>query len=167
MIYIDNRQNKIEVTNEMEELLNNVVSFTLKEECVEVEFEVSVILIDNEEIKRINSEFRNINRETDVLSFPMLEYPAGKVFKEVYKVEQYNESNLDEGHLILGDMALSLEKVMEQSKEYGHSFNRELAYLTVHSMLHLLGYDHMEEGEKNVMRSREEYILEKLSMIRE
>lgn len=167
MIYIDNRQNKIEVTNEMEELLNNVVSFTLKEECVEVEFEVSVILIDNEEIKKINSEFRNINRETDVLSFPMLEYPAGKVFKEVYKVEQYNESNLDEGHLILGDMALSLEKVMEQSKEYGHSFNRELAYLTVHSMLHLLGYDHMEEGEKNVMRSREEYILEKLSMIRE
>lgn len=167
MIYIDNRQNKIEVTNEMEELLNNVVSFTLKEECVEVDFEVSVILIDNEEIKKINNEFRDINRETDVLSFPMLEYPAGKVFKEVYKVEQYNEKNLDEGHLVLGDMALSLEKVMEQSKEYGHSFNRELAYLTVHSMLHLLGYDHMEEGEKNVMRSREEYILEKLSMIRE
>lgn len=167
MIYIDNRQNKIEVTDEMEELLDKVVTFALKEEGVEVDFEVSIILVDNEEIKKINSEFRNINKETDVLSFPMLEYPSGKVFKEVYIEEQFDEKNLDDGYLILGDMAISVEKVIEQSEEFGHSFNRELAYLTVHSMLHLLGYDHMEEEEKNVMRNREEYILEKLRIVRE
>lgn len=167
MIYIDNRQNKIEVTDEMEELLDKVVTFALKEEGVEVDFEVSIILVDNEEIKKINSEFRNINKETDVLSFPMLEYPSGKVFKEVYIEEQFDEKNFDDGYLILGDMAISVEKVIEQSEEFGHSFNRELAYLTVHSMLHLLGYDHMEEEEKNVMRNREEYILEKLRIVRE
>lgn len=166
MIYIDNRQNKIKVDDQLEEIIQRVIDFTLKEEDVDIECEVSVVLVDNEEIKKINGEFRNIEKETDVLSFPMLEYPPGKVFREVFGEEKFDEIDLDDGSLVLGDMALSLEKVKEQSVEYGHSFNRELAYLTVHSILHLLGYDHMEEREKNLMRQREEYILEKLHFVR-
>jgi probable rRNA maturation factor len=167
MIYIDNRQNRINVKDELEEIIRRVIDFALKEECVEAEYEVSVILVDNEEIRKINSEFRHIDRETDVLSFPMLEYPTGKVFKEVFREEQFDETNLDDGYLVLGDMVLSLEKVDEQSQEYGHSFDRELAYLTVHSILHLLGYDHMKEEEKNEMRQIEENILKKLHFVRD
>ena len=89
----------------------------------------------------------------------MLNYPKGKVFKEVYVNYEFEQSDLDDGNLVLGDIALSLEKAKEQSIEFGHSFLREASYLTVHSVLHLLGYDHMEEDEKEIMRKREEEIL--------
>ena len=166
MILNDNRQNKIEVTDELEKVVKEVVEYTLKEEKVELEYEVSIIFVDNEEIRTINKEFRNIDRETDVLSFPMLEYPKNKAYKDVYLNFDFDDSYFDEGKLILGDMALSLEKAKEQSIEYGHSFLREVSYLTVHSMLHLLGYDHMEEEEKAIMRVREEEILKAFNLIR-
>lgn len=166
MIFIDNRQNKIEVTEELQSTIISVVEHALKEERVNIDCEVSVIFIDNKEIREINKESRNIDKVTDVLSFPMLDYPKGKVFKEVYLGHEFNEIDLDEGNLVLGDIALSLEKAKEQSMEFGHSFLREASYLTVHSVLHLLGYDHMEEEEKEVMRKREEEILEKFNLTR-
>ncbi|MCH5138151.1 rRNA maturation RNase YbeY [Clostridiaceae bacterium UIB06] len=166
MIFIDNRQDGIEVTEELKNTINAVIEHALKEEKVEVPCEVSIIFIDNEEIRDINRENRNIDRVTDVLSFPMLDYPKGKVFKEVYLNYEFEPSDLDDGNLVLGDIALSLEKAKEQSLEFGHSFFREAAYLTVHSILHLLGYDHMEEEEKEIMRKREEEILNKFALTR-
>lgn len=166
MIFIDNRQNKIEVTEELESTIKNVVECALTEENVTIPCEVSIIFIDNEQIKEINKETRNIDRVTDVLSFPMLEYPKGKVFKEVYNNYKFHEADFDNESLVLGDIALSLEKAQEQGIEFNHSFLRETAYLTVHSILHLLGYDHMEDEEKSVMRNREEKILESFGLVR-
>lgn len=160
MIYIDNRQTKIDFDEKNEQVLLDVIDYALKNEGVTIGYEVSVILVDNEEIKKVNNEMRKIDKVTDVLSFPMLEYPKGKVYKQVYFNYDFSNIFLSEGNLIVGDIALSLEKALEQSKEFGHSFIRECAYLTVHSVLHLLGYDHMEEEEKKIMRKREEEILQ-------
>ena len=97
----------------------------------------------------------------------MLEYEGKKVFKEVYKDYEFSQSDFDGEELVLGDIVLSLEKALEQSREFNHSFEREASYLVVHSILHLLGYDHMEEDEKKNMRAREEEILNKLNITRE
>ena len=167
MILIDNRQNKIDVDDNLDSVVKSVIEYTLKEEKVNVNYEISIIFVDNNEIRTLNKEFRNIDRETDVLSFPMLDYPKDRVYKEVYKDFSFDASYLNECRLVLGDMALSLEKAEEQSNEYGHSFIREVCYLTVHSILHLLGYDHMEEQEKLVMRSREEEILTAFNITRD
>ncbi len=167
MIYVDNRQEKIKVDDKLENDLKNVIEFALKEEEVEVPCEVSLLFVDNEEIREINNETRNIDRETDVLSFPMLDYEDKKVFKEMYKNYKFSQSDFDGDELVLGDVVLSLEKALEQSREFNHSFEREASYLVVHSILHLLGYDHMEENDKIVMRKREEEILNKLNITRE
>jgi len=166
LIYIDNRQDKIEVTEQLTNKLENTIIFALKEEEVNVPCEVSLVFVDNEEIREINNENRGIDRATDVLSFPILDYPEDKVYKEVYKEEKFDETFLDGEELVIGDIVLSLEKALEQSKEYEHSFEREASYLVVHSVLHLLGYDHMQEEEKKKMRAREE-ILNKLNIRRE
>ena len=166
MIFIDNRQNKIEVTDELQRTIKDVIQYALKEESVFIDSEVSVIFIDNQEIKEINSKYRGIDEITDVLSFPMLEYPEKKVFKDVYINYEFDQSDLNEERLVLGDVALSLEKSLQQSEEFHHSFLRECAYLTVHSILHLLGYDHMDELEKNIMRKREEEILSNFKISR-
>lgn len=166
MIYIDNRQEKISVSNALSEELTNVIEFALKEEEVDIKCEVSLLFVDNEEIKEINKDTRGIDRETDVLSFPMLEYEGKKVFKDLYKDHKFSQSDFDGEELVLGDIVLSLEKALEQSQEYNHSFEREASYLVVHSVLHLLGYDHMEEEDKVIMRSREEDILNKLNITR-
>ena len=100
------------------------------------------------------------------LSFPMLNYPENKVFKDVYINYEFDQSDLNDERLVLGDVALSLEKAKQQSEEFGHSFTRECAYLTVHSILHLLGYDHMDGIEKNIMRKREEEILSNFKISR-
>ncbi|MGL4774070.1 MAG: rRNA maturation RNase YbeY [Clostridium sp.] len=166
MIYIENEQNKIEVTKEFERKVEEVILFALMEEEVENLCEVSVIFVDNDEIKRINGETRGKDMITDVLSFPMLDYPERKVFKEVYKEYSFSQSDLNGEELVLGDIVLCLERALEQSVEYNHSFEREAFYLTVHSVLHLLGYDHMDEQDKKIMRTREEEILNKLSITR-
>ena len=166
MIYTDNRQEKIEVTEELVKELEHTLEFALKEEEVNIPFEISLLFVDNDEIREINNETRNIDKETDVLSFPMLDYPKDKVFKDVYKNYEFDETYMDGEELVLGDIVLSLEKALEQSKEYNHSFKREASYLVVHSVLHLLGYDHMEEDEKKVMRKREEEILGELDIKR-
>ncbi|MEA4827876.1 rRNA maturation RNase YbeY [Clostridium sp. JNZ J1-5] len=166
MVYIDNRQNKIEVKDEIIDNVDKIINHALKEEMVNIETQVSVIFIDNHQIKEINKEQRNIDKVTDVLSFPMLYYPEGKVYKEVYLDYKFGAEDIDDGELVLGDIVLSLEKALEQSEEYGHSFMREVCYLTVHSILHLLGYDHMNEEDKSRMRKREEEILEKFNVKR-
>lgn len=166
MIFTENRQRMIEVEETFINKIEAVIDYTLKAEKMSLDYEISVIFVDNAEIKEINSKFRNIDRETDVLSFPMLEYLPGCVYKEMYLNEKFDESYYDDGKLVLGDIALSLEKAFEQSKEYGHSFEREATYLTVHSVLHLLGYDHIIEVDKIKMRQREEEILDSLNITR-
>ncbi|MCY6354860.1 rRNA maturation RNase YbeY [Clostridium sp. ZS2-4] len=166
MIFIDNRQNKIKIETQTIHRVEEIIKYALKEEKVDIPTEVSVIFIDNEKIREINKEQRNFDKVTDVLSFPMLDYPAGQVYKDTYQHHKFTDADLDEGDLVLGDIVLSLERAEEQSDEYNHSFEREVCYLTVHSVLHLLGYDHMEDNDKIKMRRREEEILEKFNITR-
>lgn len=113
--------------------------------------EISLTLVSLEEIRELNRDYRDVDRETDVLSFPQFEC-----------VEDMPEF----GELCLGDVVICLDKVEEQAKEFGHTFERELIYLFVHSMLHLLGYDHMEEDEKQEMRQREETVMKAIDLER-
>ena len=166
MLYTENRQDKLEVTENFIERLSKVCDFALKEEGVECQYQISLLFVDNEEIREINNETRNIDRATDVLSFPMLDFEDKKVFNEMYLNYDFDETFKDGDELILGDMVLSLERALEQSEEYGDSYEREVSYLVVHSILHLLGYDHMEEDDKKRMRKREEEILNKLQIRR-
>lgn len=166
MIYIDNRQNKYEITENFEQILKDTIEFTLNEELVDRICEISLVFVDNDEIKQINNETRGIDKATDVLSFPMLDYKNGMVYKELYSGKELNREYFDGDELILGDIVLSLERADEQRVEFNHSFDRECSYLVVHSILHLLGYDHMREDEKKIMRTREEEILSKLNMTR-
>lgn len=133
-------------------------------ECQQVDFpcEINVLVTDNKGIHAINLKSRNVDHETDVLSFPMFEFTPGEL------PEQWDEYvDLDTGRVQLGDMVLSLEKTIEQASEYGHGIKREIGYLTVHSVLHLLGYDHLDEGPmKQQMRQREEQIMERLMLRR-
>lgn len=166
MLYTDNRQNQIEVTEEFIRELEEVCIYALEKEEVKQKCQISLLFVNNEEIREINKETRNIDKATDVLSFPMLDYPENMVFKNVYKNKKFNEIYLDGEELVLGDMVLSLERAKEQSIEYNHSFEREVCYLVVHSILHLLGYDHMNDEDKAKMRTREEEILGKLNIKR-
>lgn len=165
MIEIDNRQNKIDFTEEMKILINEAVECTIKYENFNKPYELSIIVTDNNEIREINKQFRGIDKETDVLSFPMLDFDEG--YYEDGEVEiDIEDINPESGAVVLGDMIISLEKAKEQSIEYGHSFERELAFLVVHSMLHLLGYDHEEEEDRIIMRQKEEEILNNLGLSR-
>lgn len=166
MILFNNVQNIIEIDNNIKSKLIEILECALKEEGVDIPYEVSILFTDNEYIKKLNCEYRKIDKETDVLSFPMLEYTEGKVYKDIYKDYIFKNEDLDDKKLVLGDIVISLEKACEQSMEYGHSFLREVSYLAVHSILHLLGYDHIREDDKACMREREEYILSKFSVIR-
>lgn len=158
---IDNRQQNHE-THEIEKLIELVVEKVLEYEKIMKNCQVSVILVDNDAIGEINNIYRKIDSPTDVLSFPMHDFQGDYDID----IHGYEDVDIDTGELILGDIAISLEKAYEQSKEYGHSFNREVAYLTVHGMLHLLGYDHEEEEDKKIMRDREESILNIINMSR-
>lgn len=166
MLYTENRQEKLEVTEDLIKKITEVSEFALKEEGVTEEYQISLLFVDNEEIREINKETRNIDRETDVLSFPMLDFENGKVYKDMYIGFEFDETYKDGNELVLGDMVLSLEKAKEQSIEFGHSYEREVCYLVIHSILHLLGYDHMIEEDKVKMRSREEEILKKFNIER-
>lgn len=128
--------------------------------------EVSVLLTDNDRIQEINRENRGIDRPTDVLSFPMIEFPSPEEFS---LVEEHPEDyfNHDTGELNLGDIVVSMDKVYEQAQEFGHSQERELAFLVAHSMLHLSGYDHVEEAERLVMEAKQEDILQQKGYTRD
>lgn len=130
------------------------------------EAEVNVILTDNEQIAMINESYRNLAKPTDVLSFPMLDYEKPGDFSIVESMAAEDCFDPDSGELLLGDIIISVEKVIEQAEAYGHSIERELGFLTAHSMLHLFGYDHMEEAERKDMEGRQEAILAELGLYR-
>ncbi|WP_123053006.1 rRNA maturation RNase YbeY [Clostridium sp. JN-1] len=166
MIFIDNRQNKIEASDELKKSMKEIIEYALNVEKVNLPCEVSIVFTDNDGIREINRENRNIDSPTDVLSFPMLNYEEGKVFKDVYCNYKFDDVDLDDGNLVLGDIVISLERAKEQSIEFNHTFEREVLYLTIHSVLHLLGYDHMKVNEKVIMRRREEEILGEFKITR-
>lgn len=150
----------IDTNEDYEKTIKKVVKECFKTEKLEnTNLYMSITLTEPEEIKRINLEFRNIDRATDVLSFPMFE--KDEIEEIVSKQEE------DRGEDILGDIVISIEKVQEQAKEYGHSFERELAYMVVHGFYHLMGYDHIKEEDKKEMRPKEEKILNELKITRE
>lgn len=134
--------------------IRKCIQQTLQAEGVDVQCEINVLVTDDAGIQIINKESRNLDKPTDVLSFPMFQLEAGN------PPQDWTEYTDPESGLVpLGDMCISLERAIAQAKEFGHSTRREVGYLTIHSMLHLLGYDHLDEGEqKRQMRSREEAI---------
>lgn len=143
-----------------EEFLRQCITKALELEHVTLPCEINVLITDNQGIHRINLEQRQVDAPTDVLSFPMFDLSPGEKPGEEHE-------DPDTGLVPLGDMCISLERAAAQAEEYGHSVERELSYLAVHSVLHLLGYDHMDEGPmKAQMRRREEHILEGLGIRR-
>ena len=142
-----------------EEIAEKVVNACLTAENCPFEAEVSLSFVDEEEIRELNRDYREIDRETDVLSFPMLEFEAPAVFPEEIGEEDINP---DTGEVPLGDIVINVRRVKTQAAEYGHSEIRELAFLIAHSMLHLMGYDHMEEEERMGMEARQREILDAL-----
>ena len=135
------------------------------EECP-YESQVNVLLTDNEGIHEFNREHRGIDRETDVLSFPNVDFETEGDF-DIDEEREADYFDPDTGELILGDIIISVDKVMEQAESYGHSTKREFAFLVAHSMLHLCGYDHMEEEEAKVMEAKQEEILTSLGITRD
>lgn len=147
------------------ELANKVIEASLETEAFPYEAEVSLTLTDNARMQEINLQTRGIDAPTDVLSFPMLEYAAPAAFDEIG--EQWEDcANPDTGEVLLGDIVISVDRVRSQAEEYGHSEKREYAFLITHSMLHLMGYDHMEPGEASVMEEHQRMILRKLNINR-
>jgi len=136
------------------------VNTALRIENIEYPSLVSILLVENEEIQRINREYRNKDCVTDVLSFPMLEMKDGK-----FEVKP-DEMDMEDGMLFLGDIVVSVPKAIEQAKEYGHGNERELAFLTLHGLMHLLGYDHESPQRDAVMEEKQERILSEIGLTR-
>ncbi len=161
-------ENETDVTYDfdIEEIVRMVAEEILDSEKCPYEVQINVLLTDNEGIRGFNKEYRRIDRETDVLSFPNLDYEVPGDF-EIDENMEADYFDPDTGELILGDIILSVDKVAEQSESYGHSKKRELAFLVAHSMLHLCGYDHMDPEEAAVMEKKQEAALTKLSITRD
>ena len=154
--------NKINITFDVKTLrrfsvlsvIKECINATLCAENIKPACEINVLITNNEEIRQINKTSRDIDSATDVLSFPMFQFTPGEL------PEDWSDMiDPETGHCPLGDMVISLERAISQAEEFGHSTRREIGYLTIHSILHLLGYDHLDEGpQKAQMREREEYI---------
>lgn len=157
-VLIDNRQDKVTIEPEMEAIVERVVQKTLEEE-VEGDYEVSISFVDNDEIRQLNKQYRDKDSATDVLSFPLMEF-------EETEEDYEDEENFVQEDRLLGDIVISLEKAKEQAQEYGHSFERELAFLATHGVLHLLGMDHEDEDEEKEMIMKQNRILELLNITR-
>lgn len=150
---------KIEENSQIENVIHRVIEKCfLVENLTELNLYISITLTIPEEIKKLNREYRKIDKETDVLSFPMFEKEEITQIIETKAKQKVPE--------VLGDIIISVQRVEEQAKEYGHSFERELAYMLVHGFYHLMGYDHIEEEDKKKMRPKEEFILEQLNIVR-
>lgn len=154
-IYTDysNEQDKLDPPEDMEKLIGDCTRAALAEENIEDDAEVSVTLVDNARIREINREQRDIDAETDVLSFPLGD-------------EDGFEVNPDTDAILLGDIVISLERAKMQAEEYGHGFRREVAFLLTHSLFHLLGYDHTTEDEEAEMFAKQEKVLQQLGITR-
>jgi hypothetical protein len=156
-IYIEN-ESDIKLNIPYRKIIEDSINLSLNFEKVPYECEISVTIVDDERIHEINKEFREIDRSTDVLSFPLNE------FEKVADWQNFDEDkasfNYDTGELMLGDIILSAEHIIKQANEYGHTRKRELAFLVIHSILHLLGYDHMTKEDEEKMFSRQRQILD-------
>ena len=153
-IDFENEQEKVPVTYKLKMLLRAAVEETLDYEQYQNPIEVSITLTDNEKIRALNKKFRNIDRPTDVLSFPLFDYTG-----------EQEEPPVDEFVGMIGDIVISLEQAQKQAEEYGHGFEREAAFLCVHSMLHLLGYDHeTSDADEADMRRRQSEILARMGL---
>ena len=153
MIYFMNDQEKETVTYGLKLLIRRSIEAALEYEGFANNAQVSVTFTDNEGIRELNAQYRNIDRATDVLSFPLIDFEGGE------------DTPFDDPEMMLGDIVISLERAREQAREYGHGFERETAFLCVHSMLHLLGYDHVNsEAEEAEMRRRQSEILERMGL---
>lgn len=158
-IAIENEQEVLGFDKTHEALIQTVINAALDEQGFDNDCFVSVTVVDNDAIREINNEHRNIDSATDVLSFPVLEFDEnGNIVEDC--------GDMYDGKIILGDIVISFERALEQSKDYGHSFEREVGFLVCHSVLHLLGYDHENDDERIVMRKHEEQILENLGLNR-
>ena len=153
-----------EIGIEYEELAKKVVQKVLDMEGCPYDAQVNLVLTDNEEIQRVNTEFREIAAPTDVLSFPMIPFETPADYAIVEEDESYFDLDTDE--LLLGDIMISVDKVFAQAEEYGHSVTREFFFLVAHSMLHLLGYDHMTPEEAVVMENKQRTALDELGITR-
>lgn len=143
---------EIEEKEELKVFIKNIVQTCFEEEQLnDLNFYLSITLTTPEEIHKLNKQYRNVDKETDVLSFPMFEKQELEQIKNEKRINQVAE--------VIGDIVISVERVEEQAKEYGHSFQRELAYMVVHGFYHIMGYDHIEEKQKEEMRPKEEKIL--------
>ena len=163
-IHID-YETTINLEFDPEELIHEVATVALDYEECPYETEINIILTDNSSIQEINKEYREIDSPTDVLSFPFIEYKIPSDFSKVEQ-DQADCFHPDSGELMLGDIIISMDKVHSQATEYGHSVKRELGFLIVHSILHLCGYDHMEEEERKVMEAHQDDILRQINLQR-
>lgn len=163
-IYFEN-ETEAEFDFAPEEQVEKIVTCVADYVACPYELEVSITVVDKEEIHAINKEFRQIDRPTDVLSFPMMEYETPADFESEVFIESLVVSPETE-EVVLGDIVLCADIIREQAKEYGHSELREFAFLVVHSMLHLFGYDHMEEEERVVMEEKQREVMEILQIKR-
>ena len=159
------RESEIPLPFSAQEVAAAVISETLDYEDCPYEVQVNIILTRNEEIQQINLEQRGVDTPTDVLSFPMIEYAYPSDFT-VLEADSFDSFDPDTGELILGDIVISVDKVLEQAEKYGHDVKREYAFLIAHSMLHLFGYDHMDEVERENMELKQEEILTHLNITR-
>ncbi len=158
---ITNERNKIELTDELSTLIEKVIKTALSIHKIDCDTEISLLFTDAEEIRQINKEYRDTDKATDVLSFPQLEFDQEGII-----MEEYLPKDGEYPYLSLGDVVINVEQVYIQAEEFGHSRERETGYLVAHSILHLLGYDHMEEEEKQRMRAKEEEIMSILGIER-
>lgn len=157
-------ETEFDVDFDYKKVAEEVVEYALDYLECPYEAQVNLLITNNEEIRHINKEYRDIDRDTDVLSFPMIEYEEPGSFDSIDESGDFFDP--DSGELVLGDIIICAGKVFDQAEEYGHSVKREFAFLITHSILHLTGYDHMNEGDAALMEEKQEIILNKLGIKR-
>ncbi|PHV71446.1 rRNA maturation RNase YbeY [Sporanaerobium hydrogeniformans] len=164
-IYIEDENDFFESNQEILSLIYQVIEECLIREKVPYEVELSLTVVNKEEIQKMNKAYRQIDKATDVLSFPQLEATGqGKI--DWSNLDEMEVMNLDTQQLMLGDIVLCVDKAKEQAEDYGHSLKREICFLVAHSMFHLLGYDHMNEEDEEEMMQKQEAVLETLDISR-
>ncbi|MCH4192570.1 MAG: rRNA maturation RNase YbeY [Butyrivibrio sp.] len=167
MIFFIENEVDAEFDFDPEEIARSVCEAVLQEESCPWDVEVNMIITDDNGIQEMNRQFREIDRPTDVLSFPNVEYPEPADFSALDGVQKNDCLDPDTGKIMLGDIVINEKRVREQALSYGHSQKREFAFLTAHSMLHLCGYDHMEPDEAKVMEDKQTLILDSLGITRD
>lgn len=155
-ILIDDKNDWLKNNSNRLKVIEGVIKTSLEEESFSLDVEVSVTLTDNAEIKHINAQHRNIDQVTDVISFPQIDWES----------EPASYTSLTGEDIILGDIVISVDRLILQAEEYGHSLERELGFLVAHSMFHLLGYDHMETDQEQIMIAKQEKVLGKMGLVR-